>query len=116
MRKETQEIVSQVEQLSGAPVQILAVPSLPVVGTTSTPLDPTQGYLIQYRQGIPFKDYVVAFQCGHILRVLALPTEQRFQFATGKAASEWATKLVRSFLERPGKSTPPPPRDPKNLH
>jgi hypothetical protein len=68
-----------------------------VFGRISTSPHATGSYVIQYRAGIPFKDYVVAFQCGHVLRLLSLREADRFQFATGDTATAWAVELVKDF-------------------
>ncbi|HPS79484.1 MAG TPA: hypothetical protein PLS53_15095, partial [Thermoanaerobaculaceae bacterium] len=90
MRAETRQIIAEVEQVSGFPVQTIAVPELGMVARITTSPHITGSYLIQYRAGIPFKDYAVAFQCGHVLRLLSLPESERLQFATTDATTQWA--------------------------
>ena len=109
LRAETQQVIAELERVSGLPVQVLPVPDLGVMANTVTPPHATGGHVIQVRSDIPFKDYVVAVQCGHILRLLALPESQRFQLATADTASEWASKIVRTFMANSRKSSPPQP-------
>lgn len=94
--------------MSGLPVQAVAVADLGVMAKITTSPISTGSYVIQYRRDISFKDYAVAFQCGHVLRLLALPESARFQFAIGDATTQWASKLVRAFMTKPGKPAPPP--------
>ena len=110
MRAETQQIIAELEQVSGLPVQVIAVANLGVMARITTSPHLTGSYIIQYRPGISFKDYVVAFQCGHVLRLLSLPESERFQFAAGDATTQWAAKLVRRFLTDSRKPAPPPTR------
>jgi hypothetical protein len=98
LREETQQIIAELEHLSGLPVQVVAVADLGLMAKITTSPHATGSYVVQYRPGLPFKDYVVAFQCGHVLRLLSLPDSERFQFATDSAATQWATQLVGSFL------------------
>jgi len=93
LRAETQAVVAELERLSGFAVQIVPVHDLAVMAKVTTSPKVTGSYIIQYRSGIPFKDYLVAFQCGHVLRLLSLPGSERFQFATGSAATKWASSL-----------------------
>jgi hypothetical protein len=92
--------MAEVEYVSGRPVQVVAVADLGVMARITTSPQVTGSYVIQYRSGSSFKDYLVAFQCGHVLRLLALPAAERFQFVTDTAATTWGTKLVTGFLKR----------------
>jgi hypothetical protein len=107
LRPETEEIIAEVERNTGLAVQVIAVSDLGVLANVTTSPQATGSYVVRYRRGIGFKDYLVAFQCGHLLRLLALPESQRFQFAATGAAMQWGMKLVWGFLTR---SSPPPPR------
>ncbi len=97
LREETQQIIADLEGVSGYPVQVVPVSEMGVLATISTSPHLTGSYVIQFRAGIPFKDYVVAFQCGHVLRLLSLREAERFQFATGDTAMAWGVELVRGF-------------------
>ena len=68
----------------------------------------TGSYVIQYRPGIPSKDYIVAFQCGHVLRLLSLPAPARSQFVALDGAFNWGTNLLRAFYRESEGSSPPP--------
>jgi hypothetical protein len=109
LRTETQGVVAELERLSGFAVQVVPVQNLAVMAKVTTSPKATGSYVVQYRAGISFKDYLVAFQCGHVLRLLSLPEPERFQFATRSAATEWGARLVRAFWKSSGRPTP---RDP----
>ena len=76
------------------------MPELPVLATATMSPHAAGSYVVRYRAGIRFKDYAVAFQCGHILRQLALPEGERRQFATNATATSWGESLVRAHLAR----------------
>lgn len=107
MRTETLAVVTELERLSGYAVQVIPVQGLTVMAKVTSSPKATGSYVVQYRAGISFKDYLVAFQCGHVLRLLSLPASERFQFATLSAATEWGARLVRAFWKSSGRSTPP---------
>jgi hypothetical protein len=107
LRAETQAVVAELERVSSLAVQIVPVPDLAVMAKVTTSPEVTGSYIVQYRSGIPFKDYLVAFECGHVLRLLSLPGSERFQFVTGSAATHWGTQLVRSFRRSSRGPTPP---------
>jgi len=109
LREETQHIVAELERLSGLPVRVVPAPDLAVMGKVTMSPHVTGSYLIQYRPGIPFKDYVVAVQCGHVLRLLSLPELQRCQFATGAAALSWGSQAVKAFRKTSGQAPLPEP-------
>lgn len=98
MRPETQKIVTEVEERSGLPVQVLPIRDLPVLATTTLSPHATDSYVIQVRAGVSFRDYAVAYQCGHILRTLALTEPERAQLAVTPAAMGWGRDLVRAHL------------------
>jgi hypothetical protein len=107
VRPETQKIIAEVETRSGLPVQVIPMRDLPVVATVTMSPHATDSYVIRYRPGIAFKDYIVAFQCGHVLRALALPERQRVQFASTGEARSWAERLLRARLAATKKPTFP---------
>ncbi len=73
MKAETTQIIGELERLSGFPVHLLQNAELRVMATITTSPEATSGYVVSYRPGLAFQDYAVAFQCGHVLRLLALP-------------------------------------------
>ena len=107
LREETQHILAELERVSGFPVHVIAVADLPVMATVTTSPHATGSYLVQHRPGLSFTDYLVAFECGHVLRILSVPQSERFQFSTGEPAKTWGMGLVRGFFSK--RSTPPPP-------
>lgn len=103
----SQLIVAELERRSGLPVQVAGVADLGVMARITTSPDATGSYIIQYRNGLGFTDYLVAFQCAHILRLLSLPPGERYQFATNAATLSWGSDLVSKFFERSRIPRPP---------
>ena len=81
------------------------------MATVTTSPHATGSYLVQHRPGLPFIDYLVAFECGHLLRLLSLAESARFQFSAGESATTWGTQLVKSFFSKRSAPPPPPPPD-----
>lgn len=106
LRPEAQELVAEVEKRTGLPVQIDSIQGL-AVAATITPAYATESYVLQYRPSIGFKDYAVAFQCGLLLRVLAVPEADRRQFALQESGIAWDTRLVRAHLKATKKAALP---------
>ena len=96
MRSETQEIVAEVERMSGYPVHVVPVRDLGVVATAGLSPKATDSYVVRYRPGISFVDFAVAMQCMQILRLLDLPKVERMQFAPAQEGIRWGLGLVRS--------------------
>lgn len=98
MRLETQRIVTEVEKQSGLPVQVVPMRNLAVAAKVTMSPHATDSYVIQVRAGLSYTDYAVAFQCGHVLRTLAVPAGDRVQFASAPAGLAWGERLVRAHL------------------
>ena len=77
LRPEAQELVAEVERQTGLPVHIVPIQDLAVAATINLSPHATDSYVLQYRSGIEFKDYAVAVQCSHVLRVLAVLVADR---------------------------------------
>jgi hypothetical protein len=106
VRPETQKIVAELEERSGLPVQVVPMKDLPVMSRVTMSPQATGSYLVQYRPGITFADYAIAFQCGHVLRLLALPASERRQFVASDSAMSWGTTLVKRHLASSPASPP----------
>ncbi|MFI5165006.1 MAG: hypothetical protein ACHQQS_00130 [Thermoanaerobaculales bacterium] len=109
MRAETQAVVAELERVSGLQVQIVPVHDLGVMATITASPHVTGSYVISYRPGVPFKDYLVASECSHVLRILSLPQSERFQFTTNSATANWGMELMKRFSKRSQRSVPPEP-------
>ena len=107
MRPDTEKIVVELEERSGLPVQVVPMRDLPVVSRVTMSPQATGSYLVQYRTGIAFADYAIAYQCGHVLRLLALPASERRQFVASDSAMSWGTTLVKRHLASSPASSPP---------
>jgi len=108
VRPETEKIVAELEERSGLPVQVVPMRDLAVMARVTMSPHATGSYIVQYRPGISFVDYAIAFQCGHVLRSLALPAADRRQFVASAGAMPWGAALVKRHLAA---KAPSPPTD-----
>ena len=86
------------EKQSGLPVQVVPMKDLAVAAKVTMSPHATDSYVIQVRAGLSYADYAVAFQCGHVLRSLGVPVDDRVQFASVPSAMAWGERLVRAHL------------------
>jgi hypothetical protein len=94
---ESQEILKQVEETSGLPVDIVADDSLQVFAKVTMATRGAKSHVLRinpYRRG---PDYVIAYECGFILRLYGVPPAERFEFA----ASDTGRREVTRMLEGP---------------
>jgi hypothetical protein len=73
-----QELLAEAEQSLGTRIELVEDSQLPVAGTTAViPTRPNYGKIILNRRYSDCTNYVVANQCGHILRYARAPPEHR---------------------------------------
>jgi hypothetical protein len=104
LRDTTRDILSQVEHLTGFPVEVIEDRSLPttaVVHMASRRTVPAHIVRTNPAAGQP-PDYLICAQCGFILRLFANPPEERVECGLAPAAYEEVRKLVEAHLGRQG--------------
>jgi hypothetical protein len=104
LRDTTRDIISQVEQLTGYPVDVVEDSSLPttaVVHMASRRTLPV--HLVRYNPtvGQP-PDYLICFQCSFILRLFANPPEERFECGYAPAGYVAVRNLAQAHLAGQG--------------
>ena len=104
LRESTRDIISQVESLTGYPVEVIeddALQTTAVVHMASRRTLPA--HLIRYKAtaGQP-PDYLICHQCAFILRLFANPPEERFECGYAPAGYEAVRSLVQAHLGRQG--------------
>lgn len=106
----TSKVMELVREATGAPVEVVEDANLQTLAgiTVARPGVPFHLLRINPTLGIP--DYVIAYQCGFLLRQAALPPAERWQFGI----SETAIASVEGLISGPGGIGPklglPPPR------
>jgi hypothetical protein len=88
-RPDTESILHEVESLTGTPVEVLPDPSLAVLAKVTMARPGLPAHLVRYNPSRQDPDYLIAYECGFILREYANPQELRLQFTdteSGRAA------------------------------
>jgi hypothetical protein len=87
LRAATSAIIAKVEQLSGCAVLLVHDPSLKTLATVSPATTQQPVHRIRFKTDDAQVDYQIAFECGFLLRQLALPPAERVRLgsaATGR--------------------------------
>lgn len=104
LRHTTRDILSQVEQLTGYPVDVMEDPSLPTIVTVQMASRRTlPAHLVRYNPSIGQPpDYLICFQCGFILRLFANAPKERVECGFTPAGYEKMGKLMQAHLGKRG--------------
>lgn len=103
---ETRLIVDQVENITERPIRFADDPALPVMANLRIARHGAAEHVMTIRPNGESLDYVVAYQCGFVLRLYQTPPDQRVDFAgsPGEAADRMAP-LLQALLP-PGETAP----------
>jgi hypothetical protein len=74
----TRNLMRELEDLSGRPVATREDPALALLATIQPATADSPVHLILYRPGDSAPDYLIAYEIGFVLRMLARPPEERF--------------------------------------
>jgi hypothetical protein len=103
---ETRQIINQVEQVTELPIRFAEDASLPVIANLRIARNGAKEHVLTLRPGGESLDYVVAYQCGYVLRLYETPPDQRFDFAAIPSdAADRMIPLLRAMLA-PGDAAP----------
>jgi len=90
------QIVAGVQEVSGVPVLVREDRSLKTLATVRMARGDAQAHILTYNPTkAPRPDYVIAFQCGFIIRIFSNPPEQRFDLAPSASGRETVERLLR---------------------
>lgn len=109
LRETTRRIIALVEETSGLPVLVSEDPNLQTLAMMRMARGGASAHTIMYKpapDGQP--DYLIAYQCGFILRHFAPPPDQRFDFAAAKTGRDIVDRLL-SDPRGPGSKLKLPP-------
>ena len=99
LRETTRRIIALVEETSGFPVLVSEDPNLQTLATMRMARGGASAHTISYKPSPgTHPDYLIAYQCGFILRHFAPPPDQRFDLVAAKTGRE----LVGRLLSHPG--------------
>lgn len=78
---EVDEVLQLVEDRSGARVEVEPDPGLQTYASTRMARGHMHAHLLTYNPDKPGTEYHIAYQCGFILRIFDIPTEERLELA-----------------------------------
>lgn len=82
-------ILERIEALTGRPVDFKPDSSMTLRATLQMARNGAPSHILRYRPANEPLDYWVAYQAGYVLRLFALPPQERFDFAvTGQGADQ----------------------------
>jgi hypothetical protein len=91
----TKKIIEEVERLTMRPVQIQEDPSLKVLASIQVARDDAPLHLVRYRPaGVTPPDYLIAYQCGFVIRLYEAPPEKRFDYGPSEDGHHKLNQLL----------------------
>lgn len=89
LRPQTMGILERIEALTGRPVQFKPDSGMTLRATLQVARNGAPTHVLRYRPSNEPIDYWVAYQAGYVLRLFALPPQERLDFAvTGQGAEQ----------------------------
>lgn len=95
LRQSSRNILKLVEEQTGFPVQVLDDPKLPTMATVRIARDTIPAHVITYKPVTGEQpDYLIAYQCGFILRHFANPSHLRVDIGSSQQGRSEVHKAV----------------------
>jgi hypothetical protein len=94
LHPESQQMIEEVESLSGRMVHVTEDPELKVMATITTARGAAPAHFLRYRPGTRAVDYLVAYQLGFLVRLFSCPAEERFEVMASPAEQEEGKKAL----------------------
>jgi hypothetical protein len=94
LHPESQQLIQEVENLSGRMVHVTEDPELKVMATITTARGTSPAHFLRYRPGTRAVDYLVAYQLGFLVRLFSCPAEERFEVMASPAEQEVGVKAL----------------------
>jgi hypothetical protein len=91
-------MLQTIETLSGRPVEFKPDSSLSLRATLQLARNGAPAHVLRYRPSNDPLDYWVAYQAGYLLRLLELPTSERFDFSGTGLAGDRVHELLTAGL------------------
>jgi len=91
---EITDVLQQVEERSGIPVEVTTDPSMPTFASIKIAKGPATHHVLTYNPTKPGVDYHVAYQSGFVLRLFENSPDERYEFAGTKSGHEAVQGLL----------------------
>jgi len=96
LRDSTRRIITQLEEKSGYPVQVLEEADLSTFATIRIARAGVPAHVLSYKTHPPPVDYTIAWQCALALRLFERPPEQRFLIASSPQSSRQLENILNA--------------------
>lgn len=88
------QILELVQDATGTPVEVVEDLSLQTLAGVTTARAGVPFHLIRINPSLGNPDYVIAYQCGFLLRQAALPVDERWQFGISDSALASVERMI----------------------
>jgi hypothetical protein len=95
---ETQQIIAEVESLSGRPVHVEEDAGLKTLAQVTPARGASPAHFVRYQPGNPGADYLVAFQLGFVVRLFSCPLDQRFDLTSTPSSTSSSKSTPRQAI------------------
>jgi hypothetical protein len=92
---ETDDVLRQVEELTGAPVEMIEDGDLTQLARITPARTGLPAHLLRVNPTLGTPDYFIVYQCGFLLRLFGQPTAERREFAGTPAGRQEVERLVK---------------------
>ena len=95
LREITRDIIHQLEEISGYPVQVIEDPKLTTIATIRIARGSVPAHTVIYKPSTgEDPDYAICWQCAFTKRIFECPSDQRFQIASSEAGEKAVDDLL----------------------
>ena len=94
LNESTSEIMERVRQATGAPVEVVMDDSLQALAVITASKAGIHFHVLRVNSRLDEADYVIAFQCGFLLRQAAIPSGERWQFRIAQRGLSSVKQMV----------------------
>lgn len=94
-RTKTQDILRRVEELTGAPVELVTDADQSTLARITRARGGAPAHLLRINPTLGEADYLVIYQCAFILRQYETPADERWEFAGTAQGRDEVDRLVR---------------------
>jgi hypothetical protein len=97
----TEQVLRQVHDLTGRPVVVDSDPTMKLIASSKIARGSAAAHVISYNPSMSANaDYAICFQCGFILRMFALPLDQRFELSGSFRGRKDVEKMLAEHIQQ----------------
>lgn len=108
MLPDAQAAVRTVEEATGVSVLVMDEPSMRAMSSIRPAGKGAAAHVLKYNPKFAaIADYLIAFQCGCVLRLFQAPDASRYELGGTEQGRQTATRLLEEHLNKSGLNLPP---------